>query len=139
MQIDITFAFSAGSMPPPYHDEYEITIHNQAGEIQYWPDYPGGLTPMWKMPFAVDTSKVSALYQQVKDLLEMTQVKVTGITVGGSQQWAHGKVDGMDFVVQPDQANDAWHKCYENIKLCVPESIWADLAARRSTFWAAAE
>ena len=65
--LTLAYEYRAGSMPPPYHDEYTVTIGpGTNGTIVYRPDYPSDTTPTWTVPLAVTVAQLDSLYSFLK-------------------------------------------------------------------------
>lgn len=97
---ELHYFFSAGSMPPPYHYEYEIIIDNSGkGEYIFYPDYPGmdENMPVWKEEFTVEQSYLDSLVSLIFELefIEKPLITVDEPPVGGSY-------DRLSFFINED-------------------------------------
>ena len=62
----VQYSWTAASMPPPYHFEYDVTIGpGLAGSVVYLPDYPGADTPTWSAEFTFTETDLDTLYQLI--------------------------------------------------------------------------
>src|SRR5689334_8576201 len=62
VDLALTYEYRAGSMPPPYHDEYTVTIGpGPNGSVVYRPDYPSDTTPTWTVPLTVTVTQLDSL------------------------------------------------------------------------------
>jgi hypothetical protein len=135
--LNIVYHWAAGSMPPPYHYEYEIRITPpDQGEIVFWPGYPGSGTPRWRETFRVAAEDVARLYA----LLRRRAVFTTSWLapgeppIGGATAWmtvtANGQRVDVPASVVPEQA-ELLSVVYQAIRALVPPDLWAQWETRR--------
>ena len=137
--FSVTYDWYEGSLPPPYHYEYTVSIAaDGAGQVVYTPDYPGGETPTWTEDFALDAAQLDALYAQVRDLgvLTTTWSEADDIPVGGSHSTltivASGKT--IDIPAFPARMAEQADSAKSAVYSAVPAEIWDRLAAQRDQY-----
>jgi len=63
--FSLRYAWREGSLPPPYHYAYRITLAaDGSGAMQLVPDYPGPDVPVWDVPFTRSAAEVAQLHAQ---------------------------------------------------------------------------
>lgn len=137
--FSVTYNWYEGSVPPPYHYEYMITIEaNGAGLVTYSPDYPGTDVPTWTEPFTLDTPQMDALYTQLRDLnvFNMAWSEADQVPVGGSHSNLTLFADGrtVDIPAFPASAADQAESAKSAVVAVVPAEIWDRLSAQRDQY-----
>ncbi len=93
--LTVTYEYRAGTMPPPYHNEYTVVIGpGTQGMVKYSPDYPGDTTPIWDELFSPTAEQLNQLYALIlkNNLLRSGWRELDMPPVGGDTEWA-GKGD----------------------------------------------
>ena len=137
--FSITYNWYEGTVPPPYHYEYMITIESDgAGLVTYSPDYPGADVPTWTEPFTLDSSQMDALYTQLRDLKVFTTAwsEADQVPVGGSHANLTILVDGrtVDIPAFPATVTAEAESAKSAIIAVVPADIWDRLSAQRDQY-----
>lgn len=141
----ITYDWREGSLPPPYHYSYRITL-NADGAATYalTPDYAGADVPTWVESFTVSAAARDALYADLRaaGLWREGWREEPEPPVGGSsaslQATANGRtVQVPSFVVAAQQARAA--QMYTLIEAQVPAALRAQLEAQREAYVAERE
>jgi hypothetical protein len=108
--LSIQYEWQEGSLPPPYHYEYTITVSSAGqGTIVLIPDYPADGVPIWTENFAVSPAQMDALYQLfLTNGLFENSWQETDPPVGGSSQsiaiTAHGQeITIPTYVIEAQQ------------------------------------
>ena len=134
----VDYHWRAGSMPPPSHTEFDITIAADGrGEITYRPDYPSRETPVWKIEFKVGTEAREKLYKQMKDegIFSKVWKEQNDPPIGGSTRWLNAVAGGKKVKVPAFPTEKGNLKAlYEVIQGLVSENIWSLLKARRKKY-----
>jgi hypothetical protein len=138
--FSLTYKWQEGSLPPPYHYEYTITVSSAGqGTIVMVPDYPADGVPVWSETFTVEATQMDAFYQLVltNELFENSWQQKTDPPVGGSSQsvviTAHSQeITIPTYVIESQQ--EAANRIHSAIEALVPESIWAQLNAQREQY-----
>ena len=137
--FSVTYNWRAGSMPPPFHYEYTVTIGSDGeGRIEYTPDYPSDKVPTWTETFFVSKAQMDDLYSEVvkRNLLRILWIEGERL-VGGATEWAEIKSNGTEhkiptFLQAGDQASV--QDFYATVKGLVPQETWDKLEAQRQTY-----
>lgn len=138
--FNVIYEWQEGSLPPPYHYEYSITIKPDGqGEIVMLPDYDSDTTPYWIEPFTVTSSALDQFYRLLIDKGLFTQrwQAQSDPPVGGSydswQVTAHGQqITIPSFVIQT-QAKAA-EDIATAVRALVPQQLWDKLNAQREQY-----
>ncbi|HYP40790.1 MAG TPA: ABC transporter substrate-binding protein [Chloroflexia bacterium] len=136
----VEYYWQAGSMPPPYHYEYTISIDSKGGsKIVYWPDYPSDKIESWTEPIAITDSDLDSLYALVasKRLLRNEWSRMDSPPIGGSTQSA--EIQAFDTAYKiPSDINEEEEavvgEVYDAIKALVPQATWDKLSAQREQY-----
>lgn len=131
--FSVAYNWQEGSLPPPYHYEYSITITgNGQGDVVMTPSYPAEHVPRWQESFQVTAADLDRLYQRFVDqgLFTHSWKTETNLRVGGSSEWI--KVVAGETVVEiPRQVvagqEAAATEIYAAVKALVPPAQWAKL------------
>ncbi|HET9496535.1 MAG TPA: hypothetical protein VFR15_20090 [Chloroflexia bacterium] len=137
----VTYEWRAGSMPPPYHYEYTVTVGPGAvGEVRFVPNYPGEGVPVWTEKLDVTPEQIKELYGVVvqQRLLRGDWRELPSPPVGGSVEWAVIEANGQKHTIpvaleDPDAIAVA--PLYEMVRAkIVPEAVWEKLQAQRQQY-----
>jgi hypothetical protein len=142
IDFNLVYQWQEGSLPPPYHYEYTITIDMAGqGQIVMVPDYSFSNPPTWTETFTLTTAALDQLYRLLIDKGLFTQrwQAQTDPPVGGSydslQVTAHRQqIDIPSFVV-PLQATAA-EDMTAAVRALVPHTIWYKLDTQREQYMA---
>ena len=140
--FSLRYEWREGSIPPPYHYEYTISIAPDGrGQVVMVPDYPSDQVPIWTETFRLQPMELDAAYVLLTKQGLFRQVwrapDPDRLPVGGNSQTlviaAQGKsIELPDYVV-PEQAPAA-EAIYATVKALVPKSIWTKLNARHEEY-----
>lgn len=132
--LAVEYHWREGSMPPPYHYEYDITISADGkGRIAFRPDY--GAQPEWVEEFAVaDMAKLRKIVDDA-GVFTKTWTELKDPPVGGAYAWLKATSDGKTVEV-PSHPTEPGRlaEVYAAIHDSVPRAIWDSLAARREQY-----
>ncbi len=138
--FNLVYEWQEGSLPPPYHYEYTITIDPAGqGQIVMVPDYAFSNPPTWTETYALTSAALDQLYRLLidKGLFTLRWQAQDQPPVGGSSHSLHVTAHGQQitipsFVIQT-QANAA-----EDISMAihalVPPNIWDKLNTQREQY-----
>lgn len=134
----LTYDWREGSLPPPYHYEYTITLAaDGSGVMTMVPDYPGAGVPVWEEPFTVTADEVARLHDLMvaEGLLRERWRGVDDHPIGGSfasLSVTHGgkTIEVPPFAEQEGQAE----AIFAAVEAIVPADLRADLEARRAEY-----
>ncbi|MBA3533220.1 MAG: hypothetical protein H0T73_14970 [Ardenticatenales bacterium] len=139
--FQLEYNWQAGSLPPPYHYEYTISIGPDAqGEIVFQPDYPSDKTPVWREPLTVTEANLDAIYAlaREKGLFSETWQEATDAPVGGRVEWlevtANGQQISLPAFMEQNAQTIASQELYEAIRDLVPEATWEKLETQRAQY-----
>jgi len=141
----IQYYFNVGSLPPPYHYNYTITINSDgAGELVYMMGYTKTENNTLTYPFKLTDAELKKLNKAVKksDILNLEIKERPGeeIPDGGHSESLQifGLSSNTDTAViksipsYPEIKYDKiLGKLYKTIQKCVPEEIWKDANDKR--------
>ncbi len=143
--FQLTYSWREGSLPPPYHYSYSITLGaDGAGEVRMTPDYPSEGVPVWTEPFSLDRDTLDRMYAtMVEQGLLRERWRAESIPpVGGSSEdltaVAGGRTVEIPSFVVASQRERA-QAIYAALRSVVPNEIFADLEARREAYVAERE
>ena len=129
-----------GSLPPPYHYEDSIAVTpDGTGTVTMTPDYPGPDVPVWTENFALDTTALDALYDQLLAQGAFTTQwrEEDDPPVGGSHFTmditANGQTVTIPHFVVASQAA-AQGDISDTIVAVVPQAVWDTLEAQRQQY-----
>jgi len=142
--FSLRYAWREGSLPPPYHYAYCITLAaDGSGAMQLVPDYPGPDVPVWDVPFTLSAAEVAQLHAQLlaQDLVRERWQALDNPPVGGAAatlevQYAGQTITIPAFPLERQQARAA--AISAAIEAIVPQAIRDDLEQRRAAYVAAA-
>jgi hypothetical protein len=138
-EITIQYYWVAGSMPPPYHSEYEILIQGGKCILTYLPDYPFESTPVWTYEFPLAEDVFHNLLNTIQklDTFNYPWIKEDDPPVGGSLEWLKLK-DAVREVKIPASLNSVGKEriaeLYQAIRNAVPDSIWGELREKKDDY-----
>lgn len=137
----VAYAWREGSLPPPYHYEYTITIRpDGSGEMVMVPDYPSSPdVPTWTEPFQLDATQHDQLYKQLVDqgLFSTSWAEIDDMAVGGSSDELQITADGSQITI-PQEVVDgqkaAKQQIAATVQSAVPQEIREKLEAQRQDY-----
>ncbi len=140
--FNLVYEWQEGSLPPPYHYEYTITIDPAGqGQLVMVPDYAFSNPPTWTETFTLTPAQLDQLYQSLfdKGLFDQHWQAQEQPPVGGSHDslrvTAHGQQITIPSFVIPTQANAA-EAIGTAIHALVPQTSWNKLNAQREQYMA---
>jgi hypothetical protein len=126
----VVYDWQEGSLPPPYHYEYTITLAPDGqGQIVMVPDYTFSNPPTWTETFTVTSAQLDQFYRLLIDKGLFTQrwQAQADPPVGGSYDslsiTAHGKQITIPTFVIPSQAAAA-EDISTALRALVPQDLW---------------
>lgn len=133
-----TYHWSEGSLPPPFHWEYSITLGPVSrGEVTVIPDYEGEDVPRWTETFLVNAGDLDDLYALMvkSEVFDKTWKQMDDPPVGGSVQWLEVRATGKQvFVPALPQGESALEEVYSAMQSAVPKDVWEGLMAKREQY-----
>ena len=139
----LRYDWREGSLPPPYHYEYTITLAaDGSGLISMTPDYPGEGVPVWEEPFSLSPAELDRLHDLMVEqgLLRERWRAEDSPPVGGSYAWLEVTRDGRTIEVPPfpvDGQRERATTIFTAVEASVPQAIRDDLELRRAEYEAA--
>ena len=138
--FSVEYEWREGSLPPPYHYEYTVTIKSSGrGEIVLTPDYPSNDVPKWTEFFKIEEQALNDLYRVMVENGLATQKwrQLDAAPVGGSNQTlvvtAQGKrIKVEDYLVSEQQVSAK--VMYAAVKALIPNEIWERLQTKRQQY-----
>ncbi len=135
----VTYEYRAGTMPPPYHDEYTVVVGpGPQGKVLYSPNYPLDKTPTWTEVFSPTTAQVDELYALIlkNNLLRDKWSELEMPPVGGSVEWAtiqaNGKTTTIPVALQASASQDAAAMYKFITDSLVPKAVWDSFETQRA-------
>jgi hypothetical protein len=141
--FSLRYDWREGSLPPPYHYEYTITLAaDGSGLMTMTPDYPGEGVPVWEEPFSVSPDELDRLHDLLieQGLLRERWRAEDDPPVGGSYAWLEVTRDGRTIEIPPfpiDGQRERAATIFAAVEAAVPQAIRDDLARRRAEYEAA--
>ncbi|HYF63691.1 MAG TPA: hypothetical protein VD886_12805 [Herpetosiphonaceae bacterium] len=136
----LVYAWREGSLPPPYHYEYRITVEpDGAGLIEFWPDYPGPDSPRWTETFAVSAQVRRDLYAKMRtaEVWSAAWKEENPPRVGGSTSALEARANGKAVTIPGDLVDAQAQRLapvYAAIDQLVPRPQWEKLQAQRQQY-----
>jgi hypothetical protein len=138
--FSVRYEWSEGSLPPPYHYEYSITVGpGPQGQVVMLPDYPSDTTPKWMEPFPVSAAELDRLYTTLRDggLWSTPWDATDDPPVGGSSDSLSAEAAGVTVdipsFVLPEQQDRA-AALTAAVRALVPQEVWDRLDAQREQY-----
>ena len=136
----IRYDWHEGTIPPPYHYEYTISIGADGrGQVEMMPGYSSSAAPVWTEGFSVSPEALAGLYRLMgkRRLLATRWREIERPPVGGSTNWLSVTAGGRQvctpaFIVPAQQP--AAEAVYAAIKALVPQEIWDRLHEQREQY-----
>jgi hypothetical protein len=136
----VSYRWQAGSMPPPYHFEYTITIEARGhGEVVMIPDYPAETVPRWTESFTLSGKELDKLYRVMVNngLFLQKWRRLDRQPVGGSRQALTVTASGKRIVIEDrlvSTQETMAETMYSAVTSSVPKAIWDKLNAQRERY-----
>ncbi len=134
----LTYEWASGSMPPPYHYEYTLTVTpKDQGRILFWPDYPSTTCPRWDVPFYPDLTSRILLnnWMNTTNYFTQYQPSLAEPSIGGEtgqlQINARGKQANLEVHKLPPDERSVIHQL---IRAIVPDMVWEKLDEQRKQY-----
>ena len=140
----LRYAWTEGSVPPPYHYRIEVVIEaDGSGAIAMQPGYGSEDVPTWTVPLALSPAERDALFEALHaaGLGDDWEVDRSGPPRIGGHHWrltvtaSGGTVEVRSAARNGD--GDRPDALREAVRAAVPDAVWSDLHARRDAFVAA--
>jgi hypothetical protein len=127
----IAYHWAAGSLPPPYHDEYDILLKDGAGNMEYYAGYRGPDTQVHVYNFTPDPNLFTELTALLSDLSTHTWIASDPARIGGTQEWLRfgDRLEIPPDLQSPDDQLAA--DIFERIRALIPTSIWNNIRSIR--------
>jgi hypothetical protein len=141
--FSLRYDWREGSLPPPYHYEYTITLAaDGAGLMALTPDYPGPGVPVWEEPFSLPPAEVDRLHDLMVEqgLLRERWRAEDDPPVGGSYASLEVTRDGERIEIPPfppEGQRERAAAIFAAVEAVVPQPIRDDLQRRRAEYEAA--
>jgi len=134
----ITIHHVDGSVPPPDHVEWTLTVDDALqGTLDYTAGYPGPDTPTYKAQFDVESTAMRDLYDELADNdLLRDQDESSDPPIGGSSVTATVTADGKTYEI-PAYTDDGapLQPLAGVIHRLVPRLTWNDFEKRASAHY----
>lgn len=136
--LALRYEWYAGTMPPPYHYEYTITVGpGLQGEIVFYPDYSGEGVPEWREAFAVTDEQLDRAYGLMveAEVFDRRWSEMRDRPVGGDTEWLSVMANGVSVRIPAlPEGGEALEPVYDAVRGLVPDAIWESLRARRQEY-----
>ncbi len=141
IDFSIEYRWTEGSVPPPYHYSYTITIDaDGAAQIAFTPDYKGPEVPTWIETFSLSNDQLDVLYMTAVETGVMTNnlKENEDPPVGGSFQRMTITAAGNSYTVPPFLVDETLQRRLSSLETAiensVPDAIWSDLRQRHAEY-----
>lgn len=138
--FNLIYEWQEGSLPPPYHYEYTITINPDGqGQIVMVPDYAFSDPPAWTETFTLTPTALDQVYRLLIDKGLFTQrwQAQQDPPVGGSFDSLHVTAHDQNITIPsfviPAQASAA-KDIATAVRALVPQNIWDKLNSQREQY-----
>lgn len=130
--LRVVLAYRAGSVPPPYHEEYRVEIGpGGRGRMELTPDYPqSGRVPVFTERFQVDRAGLDALWGRVRRSGLLDDEGGEGVKPGGGGADVAVVAGGQRHAV----VDRAAEPLVAVVRPAVPRSVRAALEAKRERY-----
>jgi hypothetical protein len=138
--FSLAYHWQEGSLPPPYHYEYTITLQPEGrGQIEMIPDYAFEEPPTWTKTFSVSFSDLDQLYGlRIREGFFQTNWRAqSDPPVGGSSDSLvvtaySNEIEIPSFVLFEQE--EAQSRIVAAIQALVPAEIWEKLNQQREQY-----
>jgi hypothetical protein len=138
--FSLVYEWREGSLPPPYHYEYTITVQADGlVTLTMVPDYPGAGVPVWTESLTLDAGALDTLFALlVAEDAFTTNWRAEDLPpVGGGLDWLTLTANGRTVELPPypieAQAASA-DRIQDAVIALVPQDIWDKLNAQRERY-----
>ena len=138
--FSLTYHWQEGSLPPPYHYEYTITIQPDGqGQIEMIPDYVSDQIPVWTEEFILSSAELDQLYETLleNNFFQTNWKAQSDPPIGGSSDslvvTSRGREIEIPSFVLPAQ-QEAQSQIVAAINSFVPATIWEELDLQREQY-----
>lgn len=138
--LRVRYEWQEGSLPPPYHYEYTITIGpGLTGSLEFRPDYALNAPPVWHVSLQLterDLAQISRLLS-AGETPARQEPPDEQLSVGGAVEWLEGSRGGRAFHVSlQGKAKDAaaTRDVILAIRSLVPDSVWNQMADKQKEY-----
>ncbi len=136
--FSLTYEWAAGSLPPPHHYEYTITVEAyHKGRVWFWPDYPASTVPIWEVSFHPVLTTCILLYNWLKatGFFSHPQKASAEPAVGGAVGHLTTTADGQQIELKvhllPDEERMTLH---QTLRALIPDMVWQELSNRQRAY-----
>ena len=134
MGSSIAYTWNDGSVPPPYHAEFQLVLGPcSTGRLECRPDYVGNSPPVWTWTFDIPPHAIDDLAAELTNgcavPAEATPIRGSpAVSVGGAHGVIEVRCEERLIAQEPTEASA------NSLKSAIPADIWADLQQRRSEY-----
>lgn len=130
----IEYYWTAGSLPPPYHDEIRIVISQSEAYLTYWPDYVSDQVIPKEFRIAIDHNDLEMITRLLKNLKGRKWTRNSTPSLGGESEYMVFTIKGIEYEIPAgltpsDQEYAA--DIYAHIRTLIPEMIWDEIQTIR--------
>ncbi|MBM4157933.1 MAG: hypothetical protein FJ216_04030 [Ignavibacteria bacterium] len=143
----LEYSYYAGSVPPPYHYEYTVTLERELkGTIKYVLGYSEKDVPVYKFNFEFSEEQLNKLNEALESSKvfseKIAQLPNDKIPIGGSTEHLkiyissddeEGKIIAIPSFPQ-EEYKEGIKNLYDVIKKIVPEDIRKDLEQKKEDY-----
>lgn len=136
--FSLMFSHYDGSVPPPYHAEWMVTVApDRRARVIYIPDYEGTGVPSYRSSFRADPHELDALYRRLREKgLLSGDLEEAAASPGGSYDTATIDVDGERYAIPAfvDGSRPVLEAFEEQVSGLVPTRTWDSFLQRRRRY-----
>lgn len=138
-ECSFTYEWHEGSLPPPFHYEWALSVHGLHGSLTFIPDYSGTDVPRWQRAVEITAHQQAHLI----DLFRSRRVfrskwsKPRRQRIGGETQYLTvqiGVETGSIPASRTDTDSRALQPLFEYIRSLVPQATWDELDVLREQY-----
>lgn len=138
--MHLRYEWKEASLPPPYHYEYTLELGpGPEGRIDFWPDYPGGETPVWHERFRIDPERWRMLETRLSALgvgtVPEAPTEIVPV-VGGRLARLELDHQGHSHAIEGGVEEGKLAAVHSLILELVPAELWSRLRERRQAYHA---
>ena len=126
----IEYFWSAGSLPPPYHDEIRIVITPPEAVLTYWPDYPSEQVITKEYRIAVDESDTELIIRLLEAVEDKSWKRAAVPNLGGESEYLLFDLHDRQIEIPPglaEQDDLIARDIYAHIRSTIPDPIWDEI------------
>jgi len=123
----ISYHWTAATVPPPYHDEFDILMSDCVSVVEYFPGYRSAELQPTRFEFTPEAIPLLELYALLSDFCTHGWIQSDPPRVGGAQEWLRfgDRLEIPPDLQPPDDQLAA--DLFRRVRDLVPQNIWQSI------------